>query len=181
MRGDRFPPPHRVTAPEQKRPPVIPVTWRRKRLSAAGVQLPMRPMMRVLPAILAPALLFANDPGFVCRIPRAMVSPRQQQEAAYHIASVTAELVAPSTTSTASGTRHRAVLPPTTGPLPTINFIDTDLFASMKSAGVQPTSLSSDDEFLRRISLDLTGQIPDSATVIAFLNDKTTDKRAKKI
>jgi hypothetical protein len=138
-------------------------------------------MTRVLPAILAPALLFASDPSFKCRLPLAMVSPRQQQEAAYHNASVTAELVAPSTMATTSGSRHRAVLPPTTGPLPAINFIDTDLFASMKSAGVQPTTLSSDDEFLRRISLDLTGQIPDSATVVAFLNDKTTDKRAKKI
>src|SRR5205814_9175638 len=47
--------------------------------------------------------------------------------------------------------------------------------------GVTPTTLASDDEFLRRIDLDLTGQIPDSATVTAFLADKTIDKRTKKI
>jgi hypothetical protein len=65
--------------------------------------------------------------------------------------------------------------------LPTVNFIDSDLFDAMKTAGVQPTTLSTDAEFLRRISLDLTGQIPDSATVVAFVNDKTPDKRARKI
>lgn len=38
-------------------------------------------------------------------------------------------------------------------------------------------SLASDGEFLRRISLDLTGTIPSSAEVRAFLNDTTPNKR----
>jgi len=51
----------------------------------------------------------------------------------------------------------------------------------MAKDGVIPTTISSDEEFLRRISLDLTGVIPDSAAVTAFVNDKTSDKRASKI
>jgi uncharacterized protein DUF1549/uncharacterized protein DUF1553 len=136
----------------------------------------MRRFTRILPAMLAPALLFASDATFTCRLP--LISPRTQQEAAYHNASVNAELVAPATTP---GARHRAVLPQPPGSLPVINFIDSDLLAAMKTAGVQPATLSSDAEFLRRVSLDLTGQIPDSATVVAFLNDKSADKRSKKI
>jgi len=136
----------------------------------------MRRMTRILPAFLAPALLFASDGKQTCPMPQvALLSPRVQQQAAYHQASVTAELVTP-------GARHRAVAPGGgSNPLPVVNFIDSDLFAAMKAAGVQPTTLSSDAEFLRRVSLDLTGQIPDSATVVTFVNDKTPDKRAKKI
>jgi len=132
-------------------------------------------MTRILPALLAPALLFASDGKQTCPMPQvALLSPRAQQQAAYHQASVTAELV--------TGSRHRAVLPGGgNGPLPVVNFIDSDLFGAMKAAGVQPAALSTDAEFLRRISLDLTGQIPDSATVVAFMNDKTPDKRARKI
>jgi hypothetical protein len=132
-------------------------------------------MTRILPAILAPAFLFASDGKQTCPMPAVeLLSPRIQQQAAYHQASVAAELV--------TGGKHRAVTPGGGGgPLPAVNFIDSDLFDAMKTAGVQPTTLSTDAEFLRRVSLDLTGQIPDSATVVAFVNDKAPDKRAKKI
>ena len=53
---------------------------------------------------------------------------------------------------------------------PTVNFIDTDVFAKMKQDGVVPTALASNEEFLRRVTLDLTGAIPTPATVDAFLN-----------
>lgn len=129
-------------------------------------------MTRILPALLAPALLFANGANFVCRLP--LPDPKAEQAAAYHQASVTAETV--------TGAKHRAVTPGGgNGPLPVVNFIDSDLFDAMKAAGVQPAALSTDAEFLRRISLDLTGQIPDSATVVAFVNDPAPDKRARKI
>ena len=137
----------------------------------------MRRMTRILPALLAPALLFASDGNQTCPMPAvALLSPRALQQAAYHQASTTAELV--------TGSRHRAVLPgggSGNASLATVNFIDSDLFAAMKAAGVQPTTLSSDAEFLRRVSLDLTGQIPDSATVVAFVKDTTPDKRSRKI
>jgi hypothetical protein len=41
--------------------------------------------------------------------------------------------------------------------------------------------LASDAEFLRRVTLDLTGTIPSSSDAKAFLNDKTPDKRTKLI
>jgi Protein of unknown function (DUF1549)/Protein of unknown function (DUF1553) len=140
----------------------------------------MKGSSRVLPLFLAPALLFAAQAKQSCPLgDTPMMSPRQQQESAYRAASANAELVSP--TSTSSSGRHRSVAIPQRPALQAINFIDTDLLAAMSSAGVVPTSMSSDEEFLRRVSLDLTGQIPDSATVIAFINDKSADKRAKKI
>src|SRR4029079_3618641 len=51
----------------------------------------------------------------------------------------------------------------------------------MKTANVAPTQLASDEEFLRRVTLDLTGQIPDSATVQSFLADTSATKSAKMI
>src|SRR5438477_6178128 len=144
----------------------------------------MRSTMRVVPLVLAPMFLFATEVSDKCPMGGvAMISPNQRQQAAYHAASTTAELVAPSTESTSSG-RRRAVTAPTNPGAsfpPSVNFIDSDLFAAMQQNGIVPTTIASDDEFLRRIDLDLTGQIPDPATITAFLADKTADKRAKKI
>src|SRR5205085_9124865 len=103
--------------------------------------------------------------------------PMGSMQSAAHARSTNAEAVAPS--------RHRAVAPApgggATGFPPTANFIDTDLFAAMKTNGVVPTQLASDAEFLRRVSLDLTGQTPDAATVQSFLADTSPTKRAKMI
>jgi len=94
-------------------------------------------------------------------------------QALYHQLSVTTEAVAPS--------RHRAVAPPR-GTFPaTVNFIDSEVFNKMRMDGVVPTAIAGDEEFLRRVTLDLTGQIPDTATVQAFVADTAPDKRAKKI
>jgi hypothetical protein len=128
--------------------------------------------------LVAPALMMADErPAFVCRLP-LLKSPRQEQQATVHALSVAAEAV--------GTTRHRAVAPPGNpsagiGFPPTANFVDTDLFAAMKTNNVAPTQLASDEEFLRRVTLDLTGQIPDSATVQAFLADTSATKRAKTI
>src|SRR5205085_11662009 len=54
-------------------------------------------------------------------------------------------------------------------------------FNKMRQDGVVPTTVAGDEEFLRRVTLDLTGQIPDSATVQTFLADNGADKRARKI
>ena len=58
------------------------------------------------------------------------------------------------------------------------NTIDTYLFAAMQAAGVTPAGATTDAEFIRRVSLDLTGRIPTASRVIAFLNDTAPDKRA---
>lgn len=65
--------------------------------------------------------------------------------------------------------------------LPRANFIDQRLFAAMETANVAPAALTSDAEFLRRISLDLTGRIPSLAQAETFLNDSRPDKRSRLI
>jgi Protein of unknown function (DUF1549)/Protein of unknown function (DUF1553) len=94
-----------------------------------------------------------------------------------HQVSQRAELVAPSASTATGSTRRRAerLVPAST------NLIDTYTFKRMQKDGVGPTGQSADSEFLRRVSLDLTGQIPDSATVESFLADTAPDKRDRKI
>src|SRR5271165_5901681 len=58
------------------------------------------------------------------------------------------------------------------------NFIDDQIFPAMSAAGVQAAPISSDEEFFRRINLDLTGRIPAPADVLAFEADTTPNKRA---
>ncbi len=141
----------------------------------------MRFTKRLLLLVFAPSLMFASDAKESCPLANlAMMSPRQQQVTAYHTASVNAELVAPATTQSTMSRRRPITIQPAP-PFPVVNFVDSDLVAAMSVANVFPTSLSSDDEFLRRVTLDLTGQIPDPAAVTAFLNDKAPDKRAKMI
>jgi hypothetical protein len=61
------------------------------------------------------------------------------------------------------------------------NFIDEEIFATMTSAGIQPAAGSSDEEFLRRVMIDLTGQIPDTNALNMFIADQARDKRARTI
>src|SRR5262245_47240260 len=55
--------------------------------------------------------------------------------------------------------------------IPHKNFIDDYIFTKMASAGIQSAPLASDAEFLRRVTLDLTGRIPSAADVDAFVAD----------
>lgn len=57
------------------------------------------------------------------------------------------------------------------------NFIDAYLFDAMGSAGVQPALLCTDSEYIRRVTLDLTGRIPSSADVRTFVASKDPQKR----
>jgi hypothetical protein len=127
-----------------------------------------------LPLVLAPALLFAEEKAKCPIDSMALRSPREAQVAVIHQLSMASESLAPS--------KRRAVAPPKSGvTLPAVNFIDSDLFAAMNKDGIVPTTLAGDEEFLRRVSLDLTGQIPDATAVTAFVNDTTPDKRSKKV
>src|SRR5579863_9559334 len=56
--------------------------------------------------------------------------------------------------------------------------IDSYLFADMQAAGVQPAPLTTDWEFIRRVTLDLTGRIPAPDRVLSFVNDSSSSKRA---
>jgi len=65
--------------------------------------------------------------------------------------------------------------------VPTPTKIDELVVAKLRKLGVVPSEVCTDAEFLRRVSLDLTGTLPLPSEVEAFLNDPSPDKRARKI
>jgi hypothetical protein len=58
-------------------------------------------------------------------------------------------------------------------------FIDQMIEDAWKKAGVNPSKVASDEEFLRRAYLDLIGRIPNIQEARAFLHSKEKDKREK--
>lgn len=85
---------------------------------------------------------------------------------------------------TAAPSRHRAVKPPAAPPIAypaSRSFIDTEIFGKMKLAKIAPAPMSSDSEFLRRVTIDLAGRIPKPNEVSAFLSDTSADKRDRVI
>jgi hypothetical protein len=65
--------------------------------------------------------------------------------------------------------------------IPRRNFIDDEIFTTMDAAKVASAPISGDEEFLRRVTLDLTGRIPSSADVRAFVADTNPSKRSAMI
>lgn len=61
------------------------------------------------------------------------------------------------------------------------NFIDKHVLARLRLINVQPSEVCDDATFLRRMTLDVTGALPDAQEVRAFLADNSADKRSKKI
>src|SRR5439155_20359166 len=61
------------------------------------------------------------------------------------------------------------------------NFVDEKLIAKWKDLGLTPSPLCSDEEFFRRIHLDVIGTLPSPADIKAFLEDKDTNKRNRAI
>ena len=72
-----------------------------------------------------------------------------------------------------SGPRYPAVAAPTP--------IDKLIVDKLRKLGIVPSPVCTDAEFLRRVSLDLTGTLPTPREIEAFLADRTQGKRAKKI
>ncbi len=62
--------------------------------------------------------------------------------------------------------------------LPQQNYIDRLIDAKLQRLKIQPTPAVDDAGFLRRVSLDLTGQLPTPQEVRAFLADRSAAKRA---
>jgi hypothetical protein len=65
--------------------------------------------------------------------------------------------------------------------VPTPTKIDELVVARLRKLGIVPSEPCTDVEFLRRVSLDLTGTLPLPEEVTKFLADAAPDKRAKKI
>lgn len=59
--------------------------------------------------------------------------------------------------------------------------IDRMVTRKLARLGVVPSELSSDEDFLRRVSLDMIGTLPTPAEQLAFLANPSPDKRQRKI
>ena len=62
---------------------------------------------------------------------------------------------------------------------PRLAAIDTLISQAWQTAGIKPARAASDDEFLRRVYLDLLGRIPNVQEAHAFLQTRESDKREK--
>ncbi len=64
---------------------------------------------------------------------------------------------------------------------PTPTKVDELVVSKLSKLGVVQSDLCTDAEFLRRVSLDLTGTLPTAAEAEAFLNNPSPNKRSEKI
>jgi len=64
---------------------------------------------------------------------------------------------------------------------PSNNYVDDLVYEKLKQLKYLPSGLCTDEEFLRRVYLDVIGIMPTVDEVHAFLNNKAADKRAKLI
>ena len=64
---------------------------------------------------------------------------------------------------------------------PEANFVDTHVFAKLKMLNIAPSELCTDEQFVRRIYLDLCGVLPTPRETRTFLAAGGPDKRARLI
>ena len=62
---------------------------------------------------------------------------------------------------------------------PTRNLVDELVFTKLKSLGIPPSAECDDPTFIRRVTLDLAGRLPQIEETRAFLADQSTDKHEK--
>jgi hypothetical protein len=62
-----------------------------------------------------------------------------------------------------------------------LSAVDTHTFKKWKDLGLVPSDLCTDEEFIRRVSVDITGTLPTPAHVTEFLADTSKDKRSQLI
>ena len=85
------------------------------------------------------------------------------------LTSEVAEVLSPAPSRSRSGSLQ---------PVVALTGIDEILFTAMRMNGITPTDPATDQEFLRRVTLDLTGRIPTAQEVTSFLADPSAGKRA---
>ena len=120
--------------------------------------------------LLGPMVLLAADPG----CPRYPTAQRTEMAESLEL-DRTFEMLGRQRRTAQSGAASRRAAESRS------NFIDQRLFAKMAADNVQPAGPSSDAEFLRRVTVDLTGRIPTPEAAEAFLASTDPAKRAKLI
>lgn len=65
--------------------------------------------------------------------------------------------------------------------LATASKVDEHVVGKLAKLGIIPSEVCTDTEFLRRVSLDLTGTLPTPDQITSFLSDKSSAKRAAKV
>ncbi len=66
-------------------------------------------------------------------------------------------------------------------PVPIRNYIDGYIFDKMKRDNIPSAGLATDAEFFRRVTLDLTGRLPEPDRIRRFVQDDDPGKREKAI
>jgi hypothetical protein len=66
-----------------------------------------------------------------------------------------------------------------TTPVARRNFIDDQVFGKIERDGIPHAPMADDREFIRRVTLDLTGRLPSTTDLRDFLADNTPDKRER--
>lgn len=111
---------------------------------------------------------------------------REEAVSPERFAEIHAPLLTPKKAPSAGTTTDRVArrLPSPTAAsssIPRRNFIDAHIFGKMERDHIPHASLSTDHEYLRRVTLDLTGRIPSSSELRDFLNDPAPGKRDRLI
>ena len=78
----------------------------------------------------------------------------------------------------------RLTLPQPTGEFhrpPENNFVDMHVWNKLQRLNVQPSGMTDDGPFLRRLYLDTIGTLPSSEEVRSFLANQDADKRTKMV
>jgi hypothetical protein len=114
-------------------------------------------------ALCCSSAVVGQRPGFQKDHPAAPGSDRRQK-----VAELTERL-------RPSGTAGKAV------PIPRKNLIDEFVFSKMEKDGVPHAPLSGDEEFFRRVHIDITGRIPGDEELRAFRESTDPEKRDKLI
>ncbi len=66
-------------------------------------------------------------------------------------------------------------------PVPEFNYIDTLVNAKLRKLRIEPSELCTDEEFLRRVFIDIVGQLPTVEDHLKFMADVATNKREQLI
>ena len=109
---------------------------------------------------------FANRDKFT-----QISNPTSASQSAYRRSALTVDVV--KRLSSAPLARDKSFQNPDT-----LGTIDKYLYADMQAQGVTPADKTTDWEFIRRVTLDLTGRIPAPDRVLSFVADTTPNKRA---